>query len=231
MDFSPDGAHKNASKEVIIGHKAIFLPYQASIYYKSELFLFTTQMPWLYIEYPITPIIIGNRMKHLFAPWREEYSKSIERTKLAGTPEEECVFCAIFKEHNDAQNFILRRFPSMVIMLNRYPYNAGHIMILPTHHVASLSSLGKESRLELMELTNASIEIIKTELACDGVNVGLNLGKAAGAGIPSHLHMHILPRYFGDTNFLPTLADTKQISFDLNKIYARLKPAFDTINI
>jgi ATP adenylyltransferase len=168
-------------------------------------------------------------MKHLYAPWREEYSKSIDESKKENTPQDACVFCAVFQSSHDAQHFILRRFPSMIVMLNRYPYNAGHIMILPIAHVASLNSLNKESRLELIELTNACVEIVKAEFACDGVNVGINIGKAAGAGIPSHLHMHILPRFFGDTNFLPTLADTKQISFDLNTIYTRLKPHFDAL--
>jgi ATP adenylyltransferase len=119
----------------------------------------------------------------------------------------------------------------MVVMLNRFPYNAGHLLILPYAHKAGLNELSKEDRQELTELTNASIEIVKRELTCDGVNIGANLGKAAGAGIPSHLHMHILPRFLGDTNFLPTLADTKQISFDLGKIYTRLKPHFEQLHI
>lgn len=169
-------------------------------------------------------------MKHLYAPWREEYSKSID-CKQEGAEQESCVFCAAFKESQDENNFILARFPTMIVILNRYPYNAGHIMILPHAHVASLNALSKESRQELMELTNASTEIVKTEFNCDGVNIGINLGKAAGAGIPSHLHMHILPRFFGDTNFLPTLAEIKQISFDLNTIYKRLKPHFQGLQI
>ena len=170
-------------------------------------------------------------MEHLFAPWREKYSQSIERTKDESSPEKTCIFCNIFKKSDDEHLFILRRFSSMVAMLNRYPYNAGHILILPHTHVADLHTLNKEERQELMEITNASVEIVKNSLTCDGVNVGINLGKAAGAGIHSHLHMHILPRFFGDTNFLPTLAETKQISFDLNKIYMQLKPAFDALSI
>lgn len=170
-------------------------------------------------------------MKHLYAPWREEYSKSIERGKQEGAGQESCVFCSIFQESDDERHFILARSSSMIVMLNRYPYNAGHIMVLPIAHIASLNALSKENRQELMELTNACTEIVKAEFACDGVNVGINLGKAAGAGIPSHLHMHILPRFFGDTNFLPTLADTKQISFDLNAIYKRLKPHFEQLKI
>ena len=170
-------------------------------------------------------------MNHLFAPWREEYSKSVDHGKQENTNQAQCVFCTAFSQDDDAASFIIKRFPSMVVMLNRYPYNAGHVLILPHTHVAHLAQLPKEQRQELMELTNASIEIISKELACDGINVGVNLGKAAGAGIPSHLHMHILPRFYGDTNFLTTLADTKQISFDLRKIYERLKPHFEQLTV
>lgn len=170
-------------------------------------------------------------MEHLFAPWREKYAESINESKHEKTREDSCVFCTIFKESNDQDNFIIRRFDSMIIMLNRYPYNAGHLLILPHMHTATLNQLDKKNRLELIELTNASVEIVKTVLGCDGVNVGINLGKAAGAGIPSHVHMHILPRFHGDTNFLPTLANTKQISFDLGTLYTRLKPHFDRISI
>ena len=111
-------------------------------------------------------------------------------------------------------------------MLNLYPYNAGHLLILPFEHTATLEALPKATRTEIMELTSLCTKILESELKCDGINVGINLGRAAGAGIPSHLHLHVLPRWNGDTNFLPTLADTKQVSFDLKKIYTLLKKAF-----
>lgn len=169
-------------------------------------------------------------MKHLYAPWRSEYSQSVAQTKQEHTTEEHCVFCIKLKE-NDGEHFILRRFEHCIVLLNLYPYNAGHILILPYEHVASLPELSKAARSELIELTSHSSIILKEILQAHGINIGLNLGKAAGAGIPSHLHMHVLPRYTGDTNFMPLLADTKQISFDLKEIYKKLKPAFDKLKI
>lgn len=168
-------------------------------------------------------------MKKLYAPWREDYTVSVAHSNNPDTSPEACVFCNHFNDTNDENNLILKRFNHMVVMLNRYPYNAGHILILPHAHVGCLHELPQEARIELMELTTHSVEIVKKILKCDGINVGLNLGKAAGAGIPSHLHMHILPRFIGDTNFLPTIADTKAISFDLIKIYKNLKPEFDSL--
>jgi ATP adenylyltransferase len=170
-------------------------------------------------------------MKQLYSPWREEYTRDVAHTKDANATEDQCVFCNHFKQDTDEQNFILRRFDNFIVMLNRYPYNAGHLLILPIKHLAHLSDLNKQTRAELMELTHYTTEIAKETFKCDGVNVGLNLGKAAGAGIPSHLHMHVLPRFFGDTNFLPALADTKAISFDLKKMYATLKPKFQDISL
>src|SRR5438105_807894 len=151
-------------------------------------------------------------MKQLYAPWRQEYTTDVTQTKSVKTTENDCIFCQQFKEQNDDVYFIIRRFDGVIVMLNKFPYNAGHMLILPINHHASLHELSSEIRAKLMELTMHSIEIVKKALKCDGVNVGINLGKAAGAGIPSHLHMHVLPRFTGDTNFLPTLADTKTIS-------------------
>ena len=168
-------------------------------------------------------------MKQLYAPWRESYSASLAKTKSETALIHECVFCNNFNANTDEHHFIFKRFKHMTIMLNLFPYNAGHILILPISHIAHLDELCQAARYELIELTTHATTIIKKVLNCDGVNVGLNLGKAAGAGIPSHLHMHVLPRFTGDTNFLPVLAETKQISFDLHKIYQKLKPEFDHI--
>lgn len=169
-------------------------------------------------------------MKQLYAPWRESYSASLAQDKSGSAlTADECVFCSNFKDNTDTEHLIFRRFPHMIVMLNLFPYNAGHILILPIAHIANLEELSPQARYELMELTSHATTIMKEVLKCDGVNIGLNLGKAAGAGIPSHLHMHVLPRFAGDTNFLPVLADTKQISFDLPKMHQKLKPSFDNI--
>lgn len=168
-------------------------------------------------------------MKQLYSPWREDYTKSVAHSKDASATADQCVFCQHFKDDNDESNLIIKRFKHMIVMFNRFPYNAGHLLILPIKHVANLCDLSQEARIELIELTNHATNVVKEAFGCNGVNIGMNLGKAAGAGIPSHLHMHVLPRFNGDTNFLATLADTKAISFDLKKMYATLKPKFATI--
>lgn len=165
-------------------------------------------------------------MKQLYAPWRDTYSLSVANKESETISEQHCVFCSHFNDTADENNFILRRFKHCVVMLNRFPYNAGHVLILPKAHVPNLEDLPRDARIELIELATHSTQILKKNLNAAGINVGLNLGRAAGAGIPSHLHMHILPRFVGDTNFLATLADTKAISFDLHKTYKQLKPDF-----
>lgn len=170
-------------------------------------------------------------MKLLYCPWRSEYTTDVAHTKNENATQDECVFCTQFKQKKDTEYFILKRFEYHAVMLNKYPYNAGHLLILPFNHVANLHELSKESRGELTELIMHSTQILKQTLDAHGFNVGLNLGKAGGAGIPSHLHYHVLPRYHGDTNFLPTLANTKQISFDLEEFYQKLKPEFEQVSI
>jgi ATP adenylyltransferase len=170
-------------------------------------------------------------MKHLYAPWRSSYSAEVTNGKTEKTTEKECVFCQMFKDNNDEKHQILRRFKYNVVMMNHFPYNPGHILIIPLAHVPTLDKLPQEARVEMMELTSASQKILTDILDAHGVNIGINIGKAAGAGIPSHIHQHVLPRFFGDTNFLPALAETKQISFDLDEIYQKLKPAFDKITL
>lgn len=170
-------------------------------------------------------------MKQLYAPWRENYSNDVALNKSETAPADECVFCIKFAAHNDDQHLILRRFKHMIIVLNLFPYNAGHLLILPIDHIASLDQLSQEAQYELIDLTTHCTIIVKKILNAQGINVGMNLGIQAGAGIPSHLHMHVLPRYTGDTNFLPLLAETKQISFDLLKVFKKLKPAFDNLEL
>jgi len=170
-------------------------------------------------------------MNILYCPWRSSYTIDVTHSKKETTPPDECVFCIQFKENKDEQYFILRRFEYHAVMFNRYPYNAGHLLILPFNHVANLHELSKESRSELTELIMHSTQILKSELNAHGFNVGLNLGIAGGAGIPSHLHYHVVPRYIGDTNFLPILGQTKQISFDLVEFYKKLKAEFESIKL
>ena len=168
-------------------------------------------------------------MEYLYAPWRSAYTEDVVRTKEENTSAGECVFCQKLAGNADEQHFILRRFKHTVVLLNLFPYNAGHLLVMPLQHCAALDALDTETQQEMIWLVSKSTRILEDVLGAQGINIGLNLGKAAGAGVPSHLHMHVLPRWSGDTNFLPILAETKQVSFDLNKIYAKLKPAFDAL--
>jgi ATP adenylyltransferase len=169
-------------------------------------------------------------MKLLYAPWRSEYTTSTARTKNEAALREECVFCTQLQEDNDEKNFIIKRFPHSIVMLNRYPYNAGHLLIMPLDHIGFIDGLSSEIQSELMWLVGKSSVILKEVLGAEGINVGINIGKAAGAGIPAHVHIHVLPRWIGDTNFLPTLCETKVISYDLPTIYKKLKIAFDELS-
>ena len=170
-------------------------------------------------------------MKLLYAPWRSGYVASTARTKREEALQQECDFCMEFTEKNNEKNFILKRFPHSVVMLNRYPYNAGHLLILPLEHSSTIDELPFETQAELMWLIGKSDTIVREALGAEGVNIGINMGKAAGAGIPAHVHIHVLPRWTGDTNFLVTLSATKTISYDLHTIYKRLKAAFDKLEL
>jgi ATP adenylyltransferase len=157
-------------------------------------------------------------MKKLYSPWREKYITDGEKRP--------CVFCKQLEENDDDKNFIIKRYKNSFVMFNLYPYNGGHLMVLPLAHHGTLDECTKETRAEIMEVVNESINILKRVLKPEGLNIGMNIGKAGGGGIPSHLHFHILPRWSGDTNFLPLLSETKSISVDLVKLYKKLKPEF-----
>lgn len=165
-------------------------------------------------------------MKKIYCPWRSSYTDDKSRSKHEDATPEECVFCRHFKDHHDEQHFILKRSKHNAIMLNRFPYNAGHILIIPFAHVADMNQLSPEARTEMMELMSESIKILQDALQAPGINTGMNLGSIAGAGIPSHIHMHVIPRFPGDTNFLATVGDTKHISYSLSDIFTKLKPYF-----
>ncbi len=168
-------------------------------------------------------------MEQLYAPWRGLYITSTARSKNEHTTADACVFCTIINDTHDEANSVLRRFKHTFVLLSRYPYNAGHLLVLPYAHIGNLEDMSKEVQDEFMEVTSACVSILKKVLQAEGVNLGMNLGKVAGAGIPSHIHMHALPRWHGDTSFLPLIGDVKAISCDLKMVYADLKPSFDTV--
>lgn len=168
-------------------------------------------------------------MKRLYAPWRHDYvTKSSDDFKQKGIARDknECVFCTQFQADDDEKHFIIKRFKHCAVMMNFYPYNTGHVMVLPFEHVGDLCQLAPEVRSEMMEAVSLSTNILTDVLHCEGFNIGINLGIAGGGGIPSHVHIHILPRWRGDTNFLETLGQTKLVSADLFKTFANLKAGF-----
>lgn len=150
----------------------------------------------------------------LWAPWRIGY--------IAGKKEKGCLFCRVKRERKDKGNYILFRGKYCFIMLNTFPYNNGHLMIAPFRHIKEPSQLKEEETIELWRLVTLSIKLLKDVLKPEGFNMGLNLGKIAGAGYPGHLHLHLVPRWRGDTNFMPIVAKTKVISQSLSKLYEEL---------
>ena len=159
-------------------------------------------------------------MKKIYAPWREKYVTR-DKEKIDG-----CVFCHQLEKNTDDEFFILKRLKHTFIMMNLYPYNGGHVMVLPLAHKATLEECTHEERCELMDGINLSIQALTQELKPNGFNVGLNMGKAGGGGIPTHLHFHVVHRWEGDTNFMPLLCNTKPVSTDLKTLFEQLKSRF-----
>jgi len=157
-------------------------------------------------------------MDRLWAPWRLAY------VTAAPAPATECIFC-------DAQagrqaDLLLFRGRHCFVILNLYPYNNGHLMVVPNRHLSALETLQPEEQVEMMALARVSEMALNEAYRPHGINVGINLGKAAGAGIENHLHMHVVPRWSGDTNFMTAVGDTRVLPEDLGATVARLKPIF-----
>lgn len=152
----------------------------------------------------------------LWAPWREKFIKKKVKHK-------NCIFCDKVKSKNDKKNFVVYRGKYNFVVLNIYPYTNGHLMVAPYRHISGLEEFKKEEFYELFELVRKMVKILKKTHKIDGCNVGINLGKAAGAGIEEHLHVHIVPRWFGDVNFMASIAKTKVISESLERTYEILK--------
>lgn len=170
----------------------------------------------------------GGVMDKLWSPWRSKY---IESLKPGSTKEEGCLFCRAVKESNDKQNYLLHRGKNCYIIMNLYPYNSGHLMIVPYAHASSLNELNEETRLECMNMINLGCEILRKELFPHGFNIGANIGRVSGAGIEDHVHFHTVPRWNGDTNFMPVLNDVKIISEEMSKTYEKLKKALRELNL
>ncbi len=160
-------------------------------------------------------------MKILWAPWRIEY---IKQPKPSG-----CIFCTKPAEHQDLQNFIVYRGKAAFAIMNYYPYNNGHLMVVPFRHIAELTDLTSEEKLELMDLLALSQQALIETMSPHGFNIGMNLGQVAGAGVKDHLHFHIVPRWNGDTNYMPICGHTKVVSEGLAETWHSLKSAFDRL--
>ncbi len=155
-------------------------------------------------------------MKRLWAPWRMQYIEE------AAKQTEGCIFCEKPKQNRDEENYILLRGRYCYIMLNAFPYNNGHLMIAPYRHITQVEELTDEEARELFQQLKLSLQALKKAMNPDGFNIGVNIGRPAGAGF-DHLHIHVVPRWNGDTNFMPVLAETKVISEHLANTYRKLK--------
>jgi ATP adenylyltransferase len=159
-------------------------------------------------------------MDYLFTPWRYQYITSVAAEK--STPEA-CLFCEMQRANDDAAMLIVHRGPLCLVALNKFPYTSGHIMIAPYAHVDELRKLDRASAQELMTLAQHADDVLRKLYKPDGLNFGINLGRAAGAGVAGHIHLHALPRWFGDTNFMTATAETRVLPESLEQTYERMK--------
>ncbi|MGI8552287.1 MAG: HIT family protein [Dehalococcoidia bacterium] len=164
----------------------------------------------------------GGNLQRLWTPWRSAF---INEPTAPG-----CFLCrlAAADPADDPANLVLYRDVSAYVLLNRFPYNSAHLLVAPLSHVGDFAKLSEAVRDSLFRLAQRAVALLNTEYRPEGFNVGMNLGAVAGAGVPDHLHVHVVPRWGGDTNFMPVLAETKVLPESLEQTYARLRPHFDS---
>ncbi len=160
-------------------------------------------------------------MDYLWTPWRFAYITQADR-------ETDCVFCRKQAEAEDDRNYIVYRGRKNFILLNIYPYTVGHMMVVPYRHVATLAEAEPEECSEMMELTRQAEAALRTVYRPQGVNLGMNIGKSAGAGVAGHIHMHVLPRWEADANFLSVISETRVLPETLDVTWGKLKKEFET---
>ena len=160
-------------------------------------------------------------MNHLWSPWRMTY---IENAKN----EDGCVFCNAQAKADSVENLIIFRGKNAYVILNRYPYTSGHLMVIPFVHKSNLEELDSETRSEMMELTSQCTTILKNIYKTESFNIGINIGEAAGAGVLGHVHIHIVPRWAGDTNFMTSVGETRVLPESLEDTYKKIRAAFST---
>ena len=161
--------------------------------------------------------------KILWNPWRYEYIKTTTK------PNKTCIFCELLKQR-DEEAYILHRGKYSYVVLNAYPYNSGHLMIVPYKHVGTIEELDQETIIEMMNFVKKSIRVLREAFTPDGFNIGINIGRAAGAGIPGHVHIHVVPRWVGDSNFMAIIASTKTLPISLDETYTILREKWKQIN-
>jgi ATP adenylyltransferase len=159
-------------------------------------------------------------MDYLWTPWRYQYMKLVNEGK-----QPECIFCDAVARNRDDETLIVYRGEKAFVILNRFPYTSGHVMVVPFAHVAELQKCEPGALDEIMELARKLESIFRREYKPDGLNLGMNLGKAAGAGVTGHLHLHMLPRWFGDSNFMTVTGETRVHPEELTTTYSRLRQA------
>jgi ATP adenylyltransferase len=162
-------------------------------------------------------------MKVLWAPWRMAYIKNARKPA-------KCIFCVKPKERRDVRNLLLHRGRHGLVMMNLFPYNSGHLLVAPYAHVRSLEQLSDDVALDLLALTNLSLKALQAEFKPEGFNIGVNLGRVSGAGIEGHVHLHIVPRWNGDTNFMPLFAETRVIPEHLHTTWKKLHARFQKMS-
>ena len=158
-------------------------------------------------------------MDYLWTPWRYQY---VTKADDAGV----CVFCVAAQSSDDTQTLVVHRGAHNFVILNRYPYCSGHVLVVPYRHVATLEELPDEALVELIRLGRDCEKHLRTAYRPDGLNLGINLGKSAGAGIAGHLHLHVLPRWTGDTNFMTVVGETRVVPESLEITFEKLRTAF-----
>jgi ATP adenylyltransferase len=162
-------------------------------------------------------------MEHIWSPWRYKYIASADSSSERG-----CVFCRAVEKDSDREYLIVYRGQLNFVILNLYPYTSGHLMIVPYEHTASLAQVSSDTTTEMMELAKIAQRALETEYRPEGFNIGMNLGKSAGAGVAEHLHLHVVPRWTGDANFVSIVGETRVLPEELATTYDRLKKHFDS---
>lgn len=161
--------------------------------------------------------------ERLWAPWRMAYINSTRQKESKSG----CIFCEKPRENRDPENYILYRSELVFVILNAYPYNNGHLMVVPYSHCGRITDLCDDELADLVLTTRTCIQVLDEAIHPDGYNIGINLGHAAGAGVADHLHVHVVPRWHGDTNFMTSIADVKVLPQSLKESYAALQPLFE----